>query len=259
MVSAVREHCHIVRSIGRSARELRPDVIVLKCESAEVSGMERTRLEILVSMTAVLLTSQIAAADSFVHAKVARRSAPIPECFNTTTVPNQGIGTGCEIDGDSGFAPVVGSAFAQANGVGLLGTSGRLSSENSDGGNWEAIGFAEGTDTVRISAIGLTGTQGAADFCQQHGRARHRRSPGPRSRTIPDREPSRKHLRERGSGPRACHRCNEHRQPPHPRPARSASQAIQLLRTLIGRGRAPFAGCLLDQACREAPCHVPVA
>jgi hypothetical protein len=144
--------------------DLRPGVIVSKCESTEASGMARTRLEFLVFVAATLLTSQIAAADTFVHAKVTRSAAPTPECFSTTATPNQGVGTGCEIAGDSGFAPVGGAAFAIANGVELLGTSARLYSENSDGGSWQAIGYAEATDTLRISAFGRTGTQGVADF-----------------------------------------------------------------------------------------------
>ena len=126
--------------------------------------MARARSEIFACALITLLTSPMAVADTFVHAKVEPSGAVTPTCFNTTVVPNQGIGTGCEIEGDSGFAPVVGSAFAYANGVDFLGTSARLSSSNSDGGSWEAIGFAEGTDTLRISAPGLAGTQGAADF-----------------------------------------------------------------------------------------------
>jgi hypothetical protein len=126
--------------------------------------MARTRLELLCFVLIALLTSQIAAAETLVHVKVARRSAPIPECFSRNLIPNQGVGTACEIAGDSGFSPVGGSAFAIANGVGFLGTSARLYSENSDGRSWEAIGFAQATDTLRISSFGLNGTQGAADF-----------------------------------------------------------------------------------------------
>lgn len=112
----------------------------------------------------LLLTSSVARADSFAHAKVARQAGVTPICFDTTEAPASEVQTGCEIDGNSGFAPVIGTASAIADGVAILGTSATLSSSNSDGQSWEAIGFAEGTDTLRISAFGLAGTQGVADF-----------------------------------------------------------------------------------------------
>jgi len=118
----------------------------------------------LALVVVAFLASHIAAASSFVHASVSRSGAPTPECFQTTTTPNQGVGAGCQIAGSSGFDPVVGTASAQADGVALLGTSAQLSSQNADGGSWEAIGFAEGTDTLRITSPGLAGTQGVADF-----------------------------------------------------------------------------------------------
>ena len=126
--------------------------------------MAETGLQMLMVALTALLVSQTAAADTFVHTKVARSAAPMPACSNTTVIPNHEVGVACQIDGDPGFTPVIGSARARANGVGLLGTSARLSSENSDGGNWEAIGFAEASDSLRISAPGLAGTQGIANF-----------------------------------------------------------------------------------------------